>query len=125
MPMPTALATVSSLQSWRSSLETARRDPLREAADRLRRALPARADATVVADLLEDDLREGLAAVAEVESHFHEVLDALRSERLTPLALVTAGDDLRVLQRLDALHSLATQLRRRMSQAAGLLREQR
>ncbi len=97
-------------------------DPLREGMERLARALPARADAMVLVDLLEDDLQEGLEALGEVESHFADVLEALREEEPSPLALITVGDEQRVLEQLDALVGVVTQVRRRLSQAAGLLR---
>lgn len=96
-----------------------------EAAESLSRALPARTDAEVLVDLLEDDLREGLDALGDVECHFADVLDALRVERPSPLALLSVGDDQLVLQRLDALVGVVTQVRRRLSQAAGMLRQGR
>jgi hypothetical protein len=100
-----------------------RADPVRVAAERLAHALPARTDATVLVELLEDDLREGLDALGDVEAHFTDLLDTLRTETLTPAALLEAGEDLRVLQRLDCLHDTLVQLRKRLSQAAGLARE--
>ena len=99
-----------------------RADPVRVAAERLAHALPARTDATVLVELLEDDLREGLDALGDVEAHFTDLLDTLRTETLTPAALLEAGEDLRVLQRLDCLHDTLVQLRKRLSQAAGLAR---
>ena len=103
-------------------LSLRRKDPLHEAVDRLARALPARADARVVVDLLEDDLREGLEALGDVESHFTEVVELLRSGSLTPVSLLDAGEEARVLQRLEVLFRVVTQLRRRMGQAAGMMR---
>ncbi|HZI12324.1 MAG TPA: hypothetical protein VE153_18205, partial [Myxococcus sp.] len=75
-----------------------RADPVRVAAERLAHALPARTDATVLVELLEDDLREGLDALGDVEAHFTDLLDTRRTETLTPAALLEAGEDLRVLQ---------------------------
>ncbi len=98
------------------------RDTVREAIDRLEAALPRREDSQVLIDFLEDDLREGLAAVAEVEAHFTDVLDTLRGGPLTPIALLEASDDLRVLQQIELLHTAVSHLRRRMSQAAGRLK---
>ncbi len=98
-------------------------DPIREAAQRLSRALPAREDARVLVDFLEDDLREGLAALSEVEAHFTDVLDALRDEHPSPIRLLDASDDLRALERLEYLHTVVAHLRRRICQAAGKLRE--
>ncbi len=114
MPMPTLLAP--------PKLRRVTSDPLREAVERLGRELPARADAEVLLDFLEDDLREGLDALGDVEAHFTDVLDTLRGQPLSPVALLEAGDDARVLQRLEYLHLVITHLRRRLSQAAGMLR---
>ncbi len=97
-------------------------DAVREAADRLRSALPVREDCTVLVDFLEDDLREGLAALSEVESHFTDVLGAIRSERLSPITLLEASEDWRALERLEYLMVVVAQLRRRLSQAAGKLK---
>ncbi len=99
-----------------------RADPVRVAVERLARSLPARADAAVLVDLLEDDLREGLDALGEVEAHFTDLLDTLRTEALSPAALVDAGDDLRVLRHLDTLHDSVVRLRKRLAQAAALSR---
>jgi hypothetical protein len=99
-----------------------REDPIREAAKRLLGVLPAREDSRVLVDFLEDDLREGFDAIADVEAHFVEVLDALRADHLTPLGLLDASEDLRVLQRLEYLLTVVSQLRRRLSQAAGRVR---
>ncbi|WP_426750886.1 hypothetical protein [Myxococcus sp. Y35] len=99
-----------------------RADPVRVAMERLAHSLPARTDAEVLVDLLEDDLREGLGALGEVEAHFTDLLDTLRTEALTPATLVDTGDDLRVLQQLDALHDAVVRLRKRLSQAATLSR---
>lgn len=98
-------------------------DPIREAAARLREALPARTDSAVLVDFLEDDLREGIAAIAEIEAHFTDVLDALRSDRLSAIRLLEAADDFRALQKLEYLTTTVSQLRRRMCQAAGKLHE--
>ncbi|MBZ4416974.1 hypothetical protein [Myxococcus sp. RHSTA-1-4] len=97
-----------------------RADPVRVAMERLAHSLPARADAAVLVDLLEDDLREGLDALGDVEAHFTDLLDTLRTENLSPVALLEAGEDLRVLQRLDYLHHVIVQVRKRLSQAASL-----
>jgi len=100
-----------------------RADPIREAAARLLDALPDRTDAKVLVDFLEDDLREGLAAVADVEAHFTDVLDALRAERPSPIRLIDAAEDLHVLQRLEYLVTVVSQLRRRLCQAAGKIHD--
>ncbi|MHB8873717.1 MAG: hypothetical protein ACYC8T_08525 [Myxococcaceae bacterium] len=97
-------------------------DAVGEAVDRLEAVLPKREDSVVVVDFLEDDLREGLEAVAEVEAHFTDLLDTLRSDRLSPITLLEAADDYRVLNRLEYLTVVVAQMRRRLSQAAGKLK---
>jgi len=97
-------------------------DPLRDAAHRLRGALPAGEDATVLVDFLEDDLREGLAALAELEGHFTGLLDALGAPRLSPISLLEAADDARALEQVETLAATLAQLRRRIAAAAGRLR---
>lgn len=97
-------------------------DEIRQAVDRLERALPKREDCAVLVDFLEDDLRQGLSALAEVEAHFSDVLETLRADRLSPISLLEASDDYRVLSRLEYLTVVVAQLRRRISQAAGKLR---
>jgi hypothetical protein len=101
---------------------TSRSDPLREAVEGLSAALPARADAEVLVELLEDDLREGLDALGDVEAHFSEVIEALGAANPSPIALLSAADEQRVLQRLDTLMGVVTQVRRRLSKASGMLR---
>ena len=100
-------------------------DSLREAVRRLAALLPAREDSTVLIDFLEDDLREGLSAISDVEAHFIDILDALGDARITPISLLDVSDDLRVLQRLEYLMVVVSQLRRRLSMAAGKLRDRR
>jgi hypothetical protein len=115
--LPTALAP--SLQR----LTTV--DAIRQSVERLEALLPEREDAAVLLDFLEDDLREGMEAIAEIEAHFSEILSTLRSDKLSPVSLLEAGEDFRVLNRLEYLTVVVTQLRRRLSQAAGKLRESR
>ena len=114
--MPAAAAPIAKLRLVKT-------DPVREAVLRLARALPARTDAAVLVDFLEDDLREGLDALGDVESHFAEVLAALQSPELSARALVDAGEDVHALQRLEYLLTVVTQLRRRLSQAAVMMRQ--
>ena len=97
-------------------------DPIREAVRHLAEALPAREDCEVLVDFLEDDLREGLAAVADVEAHFTDILDTLRSDRLRPISLLNVSEDYRVLERLEYLMVVVSQLRKRLSQGAGKLK---
>jgi hypothetical protein len=72
-------------------------------------------------DFLEDDLREGLDAIAEVEAHFTDIVETLRSERPSPIRLLDAAEDFRVLNRIEDLLVVVAQLRRRLAQAAGTL----
>ena len=46
-------------------------------------------------------------------------LDTLRSERPTPIRLIELADDFRVLNRLEYMMVVVSQLRKRLSQAAG------
>jgi len=93
-------------------------DPVRDAIDLLSRRLPKDSDTRVVLDFLEDDLREGLSAIADVEAHFTDVLDALRAEDCTAEELLATAEDLEVLRRVEYLLNVAAQLRRRVHQAA-------
>lgn len=112
----------AALAAGPATLRRAGADPLHQAVEHLGHALPERADSTVLLDFLEDDLREGLDALGDVEAHFTDVLESLQPGTLSPLALLEAGDDYRVLQRLELLMDVATRVRRRLSQAAGLMR---
>jgi hypothetical protein len=97
-------------------------DEIGRCVDRLEAMLPEREDTQVLLDFLEDDLREGFEAVNEVEAHFRQVLETLASHKLSPAALVEAGEDFRILNRLDYLHVVVMQLRKRLSMAAGKMR---
>ncbi|MBS1149057.1 MAG: hypothetical protein H6Q89_755 [Myxococcaceae bacterium] len=97
-------------------------DAIKESVDRLERFLPKREDSEVLLDFLEDDLREGLDAIGEVEAHFTDILDTLRSERPTPIRLIELADDFRVLNRLEYLMVVVAQLRKRLSQAAAKIK---
>ena len=97
-------------------------DAIRESIERLEKFLPAQEDSEVLLDFIEDDLREGLDAVAEVEAHFTDVMELLRTEKPTPIRLLEAAEDFRVLNRLEYLMVVVAQLRRRLSQAAGRVR---
>ncbi len=97
-------------------------DAIGESVDRLERFLPKREDSAVLLDFLEDDLREGLDATSEVEAHFTGILDVLRSERQSPIRLIEASEDFRVLNRLEYLMVVVAQLRKRLSQAAGAIK---
>jgi hypothetical protein len=106
-----------------ATLRRAGADPLHQTMEHLGHALPQRADATVLLDFLEDDLREGLDALGDVEAHFADVLASLQPGVLSPLSLLDAGDDYLVLQRLEVLMDVVTRVRRRLSQAAGLMHQ--
>lgn len=94
-------------------------DEIRRSVTRLRAYLPQREDSEVLVDFLEDDLREGLAAVAEVEAYFTDILDLLANEKPSAIRLLDASDDLRTISRLEYLFVVVAQLRKRLSQAAG------
>lgn len=98
-------------------------DPLREAMENLARALPERSDAAVLVDLLGDDLKEGLDALGDVECHFADVLDAMLLPRPSPATLIGVSDEQLVLERLEVLVRVVTSTRRRLSQAAGMMRQ--
>ncbi len=98
-------------------------DPLREAMENLARALPERSDAAVLVDLLGDDLREGLDALGDVECHFADVLDAMLLPRPSPVTLIGVSDEQLVLERIEVLVRAVTSTRRRLSQAAGMMRQ--
>src|SRR5687768_15845813 len=89
-------------------------DPIEEAVERLEGLLPVRTDSAVLADFLEDDLREGLAAIGEIETHFNEVITLLREGPVSPVRLTDAADDTRTLQRIEYLAVVVSQLRRRL-----------
>src|SRR3954469_98500 len=84
-------------------------DEIGRCVDRLEAMLPKREDTDVLLDFLEDDLREGFEAVGEVEAHFRQILDTLESQQLSPVALIEAGEDFRILNRLDYLHVVVAQ----------------
>jgi hypothetical protein len=100
-------------------------DEIRRSVERLEQYMPDREDSAMLMDFLEDDLREGLDAIAEVEAHFTDILDALADDRPTPIRLLDAAEDFRVLNRIEYLMVVVAQLRRRLSQAAGKVREGR
>lgn len=105
--------------SWSNLAMRLVEDPVRTAIDRIARRLPPGTDTRVVLDFLEDDLREGLAAIEDVEGHFTRVLQALGSDEAGPERVLDAAEDLQMLQRLEHLLIAAAQLRRRLSQVAG------
>jgi hypothetical protein len=94
-------------------------DAIRESVARLEAYLPPQEESEVLVDFLEDDLREGLTAVAEVETYFTDILDLLANEKPSAIRLLDAADDLRTLARLEYLFVVVSQLRKRLGQAAG------
>lgn len=114
-----------SAQLTRSTGLTRTVDSIRASVDRLASRLPEGEEAAVLVDFLEDDLREGLDAVAEVEGHFTDLLDALREKQLSAMSLVDLAEDFRVLNRLEYLSVVVAQLRKRLLKAAGELQEKK
>lgn len=96
-------------------------DAIRESVQRLEELLPERDDSAAVLGFIEDDLREGLDALGDVEAHFTDIMDALRSPRVTPVSLLEVSEDYRVLKRIETLMLVVEQLRRRLGQAAAQL----
>jgi hypothetical protein len=96
-------------------------DLAEEATARLARALPKDADTEVTLSLLEDDLREGLSALADLEAHFSELISALGAPRPRPIELLESAAEQRALSQVDALADLLPHLRRRVSRLAGRL----
>ena len=97
-------------------------DPIDEAGRRLARALGVREDAQVLVTFIEDELREGLAAIDGVQAHFTDVLDGLRGP-FAPATLLEIGENAVVLEQLEALEDVVRQLKRRLGQAAAKMRE--
>jgi hypothetical protein len=97
-------------------------DPVDDAARRLARALGVKEDAKVLVSFIEDELREGLAALDGVQAHFTDVLDGLRGP-MAPATLLELGENAMVLEQLQALEETVRQLQRRLGQAAAKLRE--
>jgi hypothetical protein len=95
------------------------RDEVSSAVARLEEVLPARTDSKVLLELLEDGLREGLSALAGVEEHFQDLLAGMQKAPGSPANLVDIGDNARVLDQLDTLVAMTSEIRRRLSQAAG------
>jgi len=123
---PCSVWGMAMIQTATSSAPLSRSvDAIRKSVERLEQYLPEREDSAVLLDFLEDDLREGLDAIAEIEAHFTDILDLLSNERPTPIRLLDAAEDFRVLNRIEYLMVVVAQLRKRLSQAAGKLREGR
>lgn len=78
-------------------------------------------DATVCA-FVEDDLREAAEAMADAEAYFQETLDALGAARPSPRVLMERAADAGVLERVDHLHQVLSNMRRRLVQVAAGIR---
>lgn len=101
------------------------RDPIARGVRRLTTRLPERDESRVLADFLEDDLREGLDAVEGLQEHFLEVMMALEEGELSPVLLLDVGDPSRALGQVERLISILPELRRRLSRAAALMHQVR
>jgi hypothetical protein len=69
-------------------------------------------------DLLEDDLREGRAALAEIEDLFTRLVGALGRSDARIGELVDLADDPRPGERVDQLATIVASLQRRVLQLA-------
>jgi hypothetical protein len=101
--------------------DTVSGDKVSEAVGRLAAALPRREDARVLTDFLEQELRDGLEALEELQAHIGALLAALRTGRLSPILLLAAAEDGDARARAELLCELLPQLRRRVERAAVLL----
>jgi hypothetical protein len=79
-------------------------------------------DPTVCA-FLEDDLREAAEALADVDAFFQESLESLSARAPSPRVLTERAEDVAVLERVDHLHNVLSNLRRRLVQVAAGLRQ--
>lgn len=96
-------------------------DRVVEAMERLREALPPRTDNAVIVDLLEDDLREGLDGLAEIDAHFDELLETLISRTRHGGSIVESADAQRALAALDRVCDSLQRVQKRLSVAAARL----
>lgn len=77
-------------------------------------------DANVCA-FLEDDLREAADALADTEAYFQETIEALGASAPSPKVLIERAADAGILERVDHLHQVLSNMRRRLVQvSAGL-----
>ena len=103
----------------KSSIETPRpevgADEIREAFGKLRARMRRAHDPDPLhLEFMEDDLREGGAALEEVEGFFADVLKLVESSEARPADLIDLADDTAVLDRLDYLVVVVNNLRRRL-----------
>ncbi len=71
----------------------------------------------VLADFIEDDFREGLHALADVDAYFADLLLAIASDA-PPADLVANADDFIAQERLEYLATVIAGLRRRIGELA-------
>ncbi|HZH04307.1 MAG TPA: hypothetical protein VEY30_11010 [Myxococcaceae bacterium] len=87
----------------------------------LRAVLPPRSDTQVLVELLEDDLQQGFAHLARLETYLRRVRDLVQGDQVTPSRLVEASQDLDGVEELCALDEAVGGLRRRLARAAPLI----
>jgi hypothetical protein len=99
-------------------IERSEPEPLSAAIAGVRRRLFRRNDTDqVIADFVEDDLREGVRAFSEVESFLVDLLEALAGDAPS-IDLIAAADDAAAQQQLEYLAGLFASLRRRVGYIA-------
>jgi len=103
----------TALQSFE---ETGREDAIQQVVARLRTQMRRTTDDPIRIDLIEDDLREGLKTVGDVQEWFDDILTLLANPDTRGRDLVDLADDSRVLDQLDYLVVVANNLRRRLLQ---------
>jgi len=101
------------------NLEESRQDAIHQAIERLRARMRRTSDPDPMhLEFLEDDLREGMQAVSEIEAFFEDAIALLSSPSTRSVDLVDAADDPSVLERLDYLVVVVSNVRRRLMHLA-------
>jgi hypothetical protein len=72
----------------------------------------------VLADLLEDDLRQARVALHEVADFLDDTLDTLADPTASPAAVIAASDTTAALEAIDRLAEVLPGVRRRLGQVA-------
>lgn len=93
-----------------------------DAAASLSASLAERGVDSNVCAFLEDDLREAADALADAEAFFQETIDALGASSPSPNVLMERAADAGVLERVDYLHLVLSNMRRRLVQVAAGVR---
>ncbi|MFW5879153.1 MAG: hypothetical protein ACOCVR_04960 [Myxococcota bacterium] len=93
-----------------------------EAAGTISEDLASRGVDPTVCAFLEDDLREAADALADAEAYFQETVEALAGARPSPGVLMERAADADVLERVDHLHQVLFNMRRRLVQVAAGIR---